>query len=571
MINETRKQKYEVLRVALEQDRSSFTSHWRDLADHVLPRRLQLNTSDTNRGEKRNQKIINATATLAARTLRAGMMGGITSPARPWKRLTTPDPDLAEFGPVKDWLHIVDQRMSTVFLRSNLYNALPTGYGDLGTFGTAAIGLEEDFDSTIRLFPFPIGSYALALNDKLQVDVFFREFRYTVRQLVNKFGQYDGKSGSPKWDVFSSRVKQAYDEGRYNDKIDVCHIIQQNSEYKPNSLTSKKYSSVYYEKGQGSDKQVEDKFLRDAGYDYFPILAPRWEVAGGDVYGTECPGMTALGDVKALQLLEKRKAQAIEKYVNPPMTGPSSLRNQKASILPGDMTYSDEREGMKGFRPVHEVRPEINGIVMDIQEKEKRIQRCFYEDLFLMLAYTDRRQITAREVEERHEEKLLALGPVLEQLNQDLLDPLIDITFDIMVRQGLIPEPPEELQGVQLKVEYVSIMHQAQKLAGLSGIERFTAYVGQLAAVNPEIIDKVDMDQAVDEYGSITGVPPRIIRPDEAVAEMRAQRAQAVQAQQQSMAMAEGAKAAKDLSGASLEGNNALTEMLKMAQAGQMN
>jgi len=295
-------------------------------------------------------------------------------------------------------------------------------------------------------------------------------------------------------------------------------------------------------------------------------------VTGEDVYGTECPGMSTLGDVKALQLMHKRKAQAIEKMVNPPMVGPSSLRTMKASILPGDITYSDEREGQKGFRPAHEVNPRIQELLMDIQDHQNRVRRGFYEDLFLMLSTSDRRQITAREIEERHEEKLLALGPVLEQLNQDLLDPLIDITFNVLVKQGMIPEPPEELQGIDLKVEYISIMAQAQKLAGISGLERFAGMVGQMvqSTGDPSILDKVDADQFIDEYGDITGIPPRIIRPDEDVKAIREGRAKAQQAQAATAQAKEVTSSVKDLSQTDMSGDNALTRLAKMAEAGQL-
>ena len=187
-----------------------------------------------------------------------------------------------------------------------------------------------------------------------------------------------------------------------------------------------------------------------------------------------------------------------------------------------------------------------------------------------MLINTDRREITAREIDERHEEKLLALGPVLEQLNQDVLDPLIDITFNIMYRQGLIPEPPEEIAGTQLKVEYISILAQAQKMVGLAGIERFAGFVGQVATYDPQVLDKVDRDQMIDEYGDITGVPPRIIVPDDKVAAIREGRAAVAKQQEQMAALASGAKTAKDLSGANLDNNNALTALLQQAQAGQL-
>lgn len=574
---ETKREKYEKLRTSLEAERSTFMPHWRSLADYILPMRPRFTLSKTNRGDRRNNKIIDSTATLAVRTLRSGMMGGVTSPARPWFRLSTPEPGLAEYGPVKEWLHLVTQRMVTIFLRSNLYNALPVVYGDMGTFATAAMFIEEDFDDVIRCYPLPVGSYMLATDDKGRVRVFFREYRMTVRQLVEKFGEAE-PGGEPKWEHFSSRVKEQWDRGQTETWVDVCHVIQPNDEYDPNKMDSKykRFRSVYYEKGTGSGSgnymaYESEKYLRDRGYDYFPVLAPRWEVTGNDVYGTDCPGMTALGDTQALQTMHKRKAQAVDKMVNPPLWGPSSLRTQKVSILPGDITYHDARDGTQGLRPVFEVDPKTRELEGSIQEHQFRIRRAYFEDLFLMLATDGRQQPpTAREVEERHEEKLLALGPVLEQLNQDLLDPLIDVTFAVMLRQGLIPDPPEEIQGMDLKVEYISIMAQAQKMAGLAGIERFTGFVGEVAQYDPAVLDKVDRDQLIDEYGDITGVPPQIVRGDEDVAAIREQRAQAEAQAREMEAMREGAGMAKDLSQADTGGNNALADLLRQAKAGQL-
>lgn len=574
----SKRQQNELLRSQLENERSSFLAHYKDLSDHILPRRPRFSVTDANRGDRRNSKIIDSTATFAARTLRSGMMSGVTSPARPWFRLTTPDPDLAELGSVKYWLDTVSKRMSTVFLKSNLYNALPVLYGDLGVFGTSALMIEEDFEDVIRCFPFPIGSFTIANNDRLKVDVFQREFRMTVRQLVQRFGKRS-PSGEMDWSNMSMQVKNLWEQSQFEAWIDVMHTIQPNEGYDSRQAASKdkRYSSCYYEKGSsqtyaGSPGPEDDKFLRESGYDYFPVLCPRWEVTGEDVYGTDCPGMVALGDIRALQVMQKRKAQAVEKMVNPPMVGPSSLRTVKTTILPGDITYTDEREGQKGFRPAHEVNPRIQELLLDVQDHQMRIKKAFYEDLFLMLAQSDRREITAREIDERHEEKLLALGPVLEQLNQDLLDPLIDIAFNIMNRQGLIPPAPEEMQGLTLKVEYISIMAQAQKLVGIAGIERFAGFVGNLVTVTQSaaILDKVDIDQMVDVYGDLTSVPPGIIRPDDEVERIRSGRQQAQQQQAQMEQAAQGATAVKDLAAADTGGDNALTQLMKMAQAGQI-
>ncbi len=568
----TKRKAHEILRGELTSERSSFISHWKDLADFILPRRARFTITDSNRGDKRNQKIIDGTATLAARTLQSGMMAGITSPARPWFRLTTPDPDLADFGSVKEWLHLVTQRMTAVFLRSNLYNTLPIIYKDMGVFGTSAMLVEEDFENVLRTYSFPIGSYMIANNELLKVNVFMREFRMTVRQLILKFGSVDANK-KPDWSAFSSTVKNLWDKKMYEEWIDVCHVIEPNPDYDPNSLESKykKFKSSYFEigyNGQAINNQDDGIYLRESGYSYFPVLCPRWEISGEDVYGTSCPGMDALGDVKQLQLEQKRKAQGIEKGINPPMVGPTSLKTTKTSILPGDITYSDEREGVKGFRAAHEVRLDIDHLLNDITSVQNIIRRAFYEDLFLMLASSDRREITAREVEERHEEKMIGLGPVLEQLNQDLLDPLIDIAFDFMDRQEMIPPPPPELQGQRLKVDYVSVMAQAQKLVGISGIERFASFTANIANQTQDLtaIDKVNIDELIDEHGNSVGVPPRCIRTAEQVAEIRAERAKSQQAAQAAETLKTGAGAAKDLSKADLSENNALSALLKGGQ-----
>jgi len=532
----------------LTTERSSFIRHWQDLSDYILPRQARFTVTDRNRGDRKNTKIIDNTATLAVRTLSSGMMSGITSPARPWFSLRTPDPALNEYTPVKMWLDLVKSRMQEVFLRSNLYTTLPITYGDLGVFGTNAFAVLEDDEDVIRCYPFPIGSYALGTSYRGNTDSIYREYQMTVRQLVGQFGLAN----------CSQAVRNAWDRGNGETWIDVVHAVEPNPEYNERKAESryKRFRSVYYERGAEGDNM-----LREAGFDDFPVMASRWSLTGEDIYG-HSPGMDALGDIKALQLEQKRKAQAIDKMVNPPMVAPSSLRNQRASLLPGDVTYVDVQSGQAGFSPAYEINPRINELMLDIQENQGRIRRAFFEDLFLMIAIDQRSNITAREIQERHEEKLLMLGPVLERLNDELLDPLIDRTFNIMMRMNLLPPAPKELQGMDLSVEYTSVMAQAMKLTGITGIERFVAFAGQVAQAKPEVLDKIDFDQTLDEYAAMVGTPPSMVRDDDAVAAMRKQRAEQEQAMQQAAIAQQGAQTAKALSETQVTDENAVGAMI---------
>jgi hypothetical protein len=575
---ETRRRRLDLLYSQMKNERSSFDGHWRDLSDFMLPRRAQFSVTDTNRGDKRNHNIVDSTATFSLRTLKSGCVSGITSPARPWFELTIEDRDMVEFGPVKTWLADCSRLMYNGYRKTNFYQVAPIIYGDLGCFGTGAYLIEEDFDTIARFYPMPIGSYYIANDSKLRVRVFARDMMMSVRQIVEKFA-WNEVTSSFDWSNISDYVKREWDNYRYENWIQVRHIIQPNINYNPRKLESKykRYSSIYYETGLAghSDSYIkngdEEKYLSDKGYDYFPVLAPRWEITGFDVYGTDCPGMTALGDTKALQKMQKRKAEAIEKMVRPPMVGSASLKNQKATILPGDITYVDNRKGEELFRPAYQVDPRINEMMQDINDHQRRIQKAFYEDIFLMLALSDRREVTATEIAEKKEEKLIALGAFYDRVNEDMLNPQTDIFFQLMWNQGRLPQPPQELLGQEdLGVEYTSIMAQAQKMMGLASIERFSRFAVDLYAQTQDrgILRKVDFEQMIDVYGDRVGIDPSIVRSDEVVFEMEQAEIQAAQQQAQQEAVVQGARAAKDLAGAKLNDDNALSRLLETAQAG---
>ncbi len=548
MKNETLKEQLTKQLGMLEQERTTFEPHWRELSDFIIPRGSRFLTSEANRGDRRNNKIVDPTATMANRTLSSGMMSGITSPARPWFKLATPDPEMMDYGPVKLWLETVQNRMNDMFNKSNLYQSLPIIYSSLGTFGTGALAVLEDEEDVIRTMPFPVGSYYIANSPRLSVDTCFRKFSMTVRQLVREFGLNN----------VSSSTKSAFENGTYEKWVDVVHAVYPNMNRETGKMNAKNkaFRSVYFEVGGDNDK-----VLRESGYDEFPVMAPRWEVNGEDVYGSSCPGMIALGQVKALQLEQRRKAQQIDKQTNPPMIGPTSLKTQRVSLLPGDITYVDQVTGAEGLRPAYMVNPNLGDLLGDIQDTRQLINSAYFVDLFMMLQNVNTRSMPVEAVIEMKEEKLLMLGPVLERLNDEFLDPLIDRAFSMMARKNMLPPPPDVMQGMPLRIEYISVMAQAQKAIGLSSLERFVGFVGNLASAKPEALDKLDVDQAIDNYAVMSGVSPTVVVPQEQAQQTRNGRAQQ---QQQAMALQTGMAAvqgAKTLSEAKTADPNLLTAL----------
>jgi len=590
----TKRQRMDILWGQMDQEIQSFLSHWKSISRVIRPRRARFTLSETNKGDRVNQDIIDSTGTMASRTLRAGMMAGVMSPARPWFRLATPDPDLNESASVKQWLDVVTQRLSSLFLKSNLYKEAPILFGDMGDFATGAMLIEEDFETLIRCQVLPIGTYRIANDENLKVGVFAREFRLTVRQVLERFGETSeegedeekedkkSKGDHYNWDNLSNYVRTSYESGNLENWVDIRHIIEPNADYDPNSHLPKhaKFSSCYYERGSGSanaggsgvyTSADSGKYLRESGYDYFPVLCPRWEVSGEDVYGTDCPGMTALGDIRQLQAGEKKSLKAIDKMIDPPMQGPPELINKKISILPGDFTATNSREGQQGLRPIHEVQFRLEAMEQKQSQVRERIRKAYYEDIFLMLSGDDRSQRpTAMEVTERKEEKFLALGHVYEQTEQELLKPLIDIALFIGFKQGRFPEAPEELQGTDIKVELLSIMAQAQKIVGISGIERYLQIVQMVAAIDQTTLVKTDFDEVLSSIGEMTSLPPKIVRTEDQVKGIRDQQQQAAAAQQRMAAVEQASSAAKNLSQTDMSSDNALTRLTDQANAGRI-
>jgi len=531
----------------LKAERASWWAHWQEITTYLLPRNGRYFRQDRDKGWRRHNNIYDNTGTRALRTLGAGMMAGATSPARPWFRLGTGDPELNNYPPVKLWLDDVTRRMQIVFQRSNTYRALHGMYEELGAFGTAASIILPDRQSVIHHYPVTTGEYCIATDYQGRVCTLYREFEKTVGEIVKEFGYKN----------CSNTIKSMYDNGNLDKWIPLIHAIEPRADRDPRKMDSLNmpFASFYFEVGGDPNK-----FLREGGFKTFPAVVPRWATAGGDIYGNS-PGMEALGDIKQLQHEQLRKAQAIDFQTKPPLQAPTTMKNRDVEMLPGGITFVDGQG--QGIKTAFDVNLNLQYLLADIQDVRERVRGSFYADLFLMLANATDTRMTATEVAERHEEKLLMLGPVLERLHNELLDPLIEITFDRMVEGGIVPPAPEELQGMDLNVEFVSMLAQAQRAIGTNSVDRFVGNLGVVAGIKPEVLDKFDSDQWVDSYSEMLGVDPKMIIASDQVAVIREARAKAQAAQAQVDAMHTTSETARNLGAAPTGGgNNALMDVM---------
>lgn len=550
-MTDTNRSRHERRLRALQAERQPYDAYFQELNDFISPGRFRGGDGRQKKGQKDRSKIVDNSPLLAHRVARSGMQAGLTSPTRPWMRYSTFDDDLKEYGPVKDYLYFATRKGRDLLSVSNIYNALHSGYGDTLLFGQPCIILSRDERERIKGDVQIAGQYWLAQSQSHHIDTCYRRIWMTVEQIVSRFVAKPSRGMD--WSRVSQTVKNLWDNSNYDEWVETFHAIEPRKDRDPSSPTkaNKAFMSNYWEAGGPKDVMLEV-----SGFDRNPILAPRWDVVGEDVYAAYCPGMDALPDVKMLQVEQTRKGEGIDKKVRPPMVAPTSLRNQKVSSLPGAVTFVDEVNQNAAFRPAFAVDISLAELAADIEGTSRRIDRAFYADLFMAISNMEGIQPkNVFELTQRKEEQLQQLGPTIERMHHELILPLTDWLFGVMDDDGLLPPPPPELQGQELKVENISTLAQAQLAVSTGSIERMLAFTGSIAASNPDAADKIDFDQAMDEYAEAIGVVPTIVRADDKVQEIRLNRQQQAKAAQAAEmastmmpAVKQGADAAKVLS-----------------------
>lgn len=543
----------ESLMLGMRNNRYSWWTHGREIADYFIPRRYKwvITPNQQNRGSPINQHLIDSTPMLASYDLAAGLMSGKTSPQSPWFGLRIGNTDSASTSSVSIWLAQVEYVLRLIFQESNFYPCIAQWFQDLVNFGTAVLLIYEDFDNVILCRNPCFGEYYVDLDGKWRPRILGLEYTMTVRMIVEEFG-YDNCSASIQnlWDISQG---SGADGSSLTREITIGQLIEPNDDGKNFFDQKWAFRECFWEWGGSASPQDGGALglLRQRGYHEQPNVTCRWYLTSNDPYGRS-PAMDALGDAKQLQLESKRKAQAIDKMVNPPLVADIQLKNKPASLLPGGMTYVTgfTASGKPGIASVYDSKFPVGEITEDLNEIRERIKATFYNHLFRPISqYETRSNITAVEIEQRRAESLIMLGPVFERLDNEGLRPIIERTYAIASRAGILPPPPPEIAGQEMNIKFTSMLTLAQNSIQAAAMQEVLSLVGGLAGVDPSAMDTVDVDYTVARFSTLKGNDPRMIRTPQALAQLRADRAkQQAQAQiaEQAQQLSAGAKTLSD-------------------------
>ena len=490
----------------LEGQRANWDSHYQELADYMLPRKADI-VRKRARGEKRMELIFDGTALQSVDLLASSLHGMLTSGATPWFHLTLKDDELGRDEEVQAWLEDTSSRMMRAITMSNFETEVHEMYVDLVVFGTGCMFVEMD-KTSMRFSTRHISEFYVAEDQYGIVDTVFRKYRLPARQAVQRFGiENVGKF-----------IQKTF-EKKPDEEVVVLHCVMPRKERDPTKKDNKNmpFASMYI--------CMETKMvMQESGFQEFPYVVPRFLKATGEVMGRS-PAMVALPDVKMLNLMSKTIIQAAQKLIDPPLLVPDDGFLLPVRTQPGGLNFF--RSGTRDtITPLNTGANIPIGLNME-EQRRTAIRSAFYVDQLLTGGSPN---MTATEVVQRQEERMRVIGPVLGRLMNEMLRPMIDRVFALMLRADMLAPPPEILQGLDVDVEYVSPLARAQKSSSLNSTMKALEILLPLAQALP-VADHINADGLVNHIMDSLGVPKKVVKPQSEVDAGREEQA----AQQQAM------------------------------------
>lgn len=511
----------------LDSERTCQLSTLQEIAEYFQPERANFFNSKSKAAEERF-KIFDSTPEEALQNLAAALQSFLTSPVHTWFNLGLVTGGDEASDEVKEWLDEVTKRMIAKFNSDDggFQTAVHEFWMDLPTFGTAVF-LVDEINGQIRFKCIPLPEVRIGENAMGVIDCVYREFEFSARQIMQRWPS-----------SCSAEVKRANEEDP-DRRFKIIHVVEPREGFKPGSKKSKELpiKSIYFE-----DQSC--KILHESGYEEQCFMVSRWSKTSGQTYGRG-PGHKALPDTRVLNELSRSEMIAVDKAADP------------TTLLPHDGFVTNWESGGSSLN-YHRVTGDIREKVMTlgseadlvairnaIVAKQDAIKRLFLNHKLQMVGGP---QKTAEEVREIVKQNMTIMGPVAGRLQTEFLAPLVNRVFNIMLRNGELPPPPEELAGQTIKVQYVSSISRAQRQTDADAVREAFAYIAPFAQVKPEIMRNFDFDQMARDTQVIFGFSPKYLKSPEAIQkeiqaeQAAAQEQQQIAAQSQQMMLAQQAK-----------------------------
>ena len=503
--------------------RTNWDSYWHDIARYIVPNKDDVfEFQNRAKGDRKFNKLYDSSAVHFNELLANTLHSMLTNPSQVWMEFNARDKAINAVPEVRKYLQAVAELVIQVLNGSNFQPQVHENYMDLGSFGTAVLGVFEDEDTVVRFDSKPIYHFYIEENSKGIVDTISTVDKITVSDAFEKYGE----------DAFGDEAEKLKKD--MDQKIEILQTVmpRKKAERLGVGKLNMPFSNtfVWVEKGM---------IIQEGGYDSFPFMVPRFMKISDETYGRS-PGMKALPDVKMLNSMMKTTIRGAQKVVDPPLAIPDDGFLGRVNTTPGGL--NPYRAGTTDRIFPIETKGNIGLGLELMSDVRERVKQHFYID---QLQLREGPQMTATEVNARVEVQLRLLGPLLGRLHSEFLQPMVARILTILSKKNLLPpNPPAELAGknFELEVFFTSQIAKAQRLGEADNLTRFLSTMEGIVGFDQKAADNIDIDKVVKKLAVLNGVPEDIFRDEDDIEEIRGQRAEAQEAaaqQEQELAGAE--------------------------------
>jgi hypothetical protein len=517
---------------ALKSQRDTLDNTFQFIEKYVVPFRGEFFKPLTTMSEVewRRREVFDSTAPVSCDILASKIHTNLTSPSIRWFELRFRNEKLNDQQGAKEWLEEVQNNIWQALLESDFNMEIAEVYLDLCSFGTAVL-FEEELDETewkglaFTACPVKDAYFEMGADDNLLR--VYRRLQYTILQLQDKFPDYD-------FDEFKQEANYSVDT-----KYDVVFCIYKRDDIKEDDGKVRKPEARPY--GYKYVLHKDSKELDKGGYYEMPAFVARWKKVSGSQWG-HSPAFICLSDILQLNEVVASTSEARIKEVNPPMKSTERGIVSDLDLSMGGLTMVAEMDELDRLLPPNP----MAWSDVEIERLQNSIRSTFFIN---KLELKESPVMTATEVMARLQQMMELFAPTLGRLQADLLDPLIQLTYSTLGRNGRLPLPPEGMQDADLDIEYVGPIPRAQKNERAQSISMWIGELANLDAMAPQMamLDTVDSDAVARGLGYDRGVPAKMMRTEDEVQGIRQQRAEAMEEQRQMEMLKDAGKTMKDM------------------------
>lgn len=495
--------------------RSTFENVWNDISAYFLPNRGMVTTALAD-GTMVDPRISTGEGQQLVEKLAATIISGAINTKTKWIKLTSNTPKLNNDHAFLEWAdEAADVLMATFLNQSgNFENQNYQFILDLIAYGTAGMCVTKGTKETPVLFRTRhISQLYLDEDYTGKVDSVYSRLEMTPRQLVQQFGI----------DNVSNDVQKEFEEGSDQRQV-VIHAVLPTIEVKNigDVQIDKKFTSIYIEKESGHILLIE-------GFNQNPYIASRWVQYTGEVYGRS-PAWIGLPILRQLNFLNVMKSKGLTLAITPPIMMSDDavipqVRIEPFGLIPGALNEAGQAQ-MQFLTPPSQLDKAFF-------EEDKLKQTL--EGIFYIGSLPDQNKVamTAYEVQQRTLKELKAMGPQITKLISEYLDPLIKRVFSILLEGKYITPLPKDFGNVNIDINYTGYLANIQKLADVEALNTLMNTMVPVANIDPTVLEIFDFESIMRHTSSITGLPPRMIRSPEEIAQIQQQKQDAQQQQMQ--------------------------------------